>query len=232
MGQGLAVRQRFWLVAAVACAALLPGCGNDKGEPSPVAKVVGGIAKSALSRVGGRGKPQAAAAAPQLTRAEIEKYGIPLLRVIIKARAADALVTIRETKGDIVTWTTTDGTTFSFNDGVLLQTRGLGADMMSAGVPSVADLATPSGSHPRSYFFLGENDRSQRRDYTCTMTVVGKETIVIVERSHQTLHVAEECVRAEGKITNDFWLEGKVIRKSRQWTSPGIGYIETEKAVD
>lgn len=233
MGKGLAVKRVSGLVACVACAALLAGCGNDRGERSPVATVVGGLAKSAITRVTGRGKPQPQAASPaKPTRADIEKYGIPLLRVVVKARGADALVTIRETKGAVVTWTTTDGTTFALNDGVMIQTRGLGPDLMSAGVPTVADLETDQGSHPRSYFFLGEDDRGLQRDYICTMAMIGKETIEIFEKSHETQHVTEECVRAEGKITNDYWLEGSVIRKSRQWTSPGIGYIDFEKAVD
>ena len=233
MGKGLAVRFRSGLAACVAGAALLAGCGNDRGEPSPVGAMVGGLAKTAISKVRSIGKPQAApAVTPKLTRADVEKYGIPLLRVVVKARGADALVTIRETKGNVVTWTTTDGTTFALNDGVLIQTRGLGPDLMSASVPTVADLAVDQGSHPRSYFFLGEDDRTQRRDYTCTMAAVGKETITIFDKAYETLHVTEECIRAEGKITNDFWLQGAVVRKSRQWTSPGTGYIEFEKAVD
>lgn len=220
------------LVLCVAAAALV-GCGNDRGEGSPIGAAVGGIAKSALSRVTGRDKAEVPpAATAKLTRAEIEAYGIPLLRVVIIARSADVLLTIRETTGSVVTWTTTDGTTFSLNDGLLIQTRGLGPDLMSAAVPTFADLGTDGGSHLRSYFFLGEDDRSLRRDYTCTVAVVGKETIKIFEKLHETLHVAEECVRDEGKITNNFWIEGKIIRKSRQWTSPGIGYAEFEKAVD
>lgn len=233
MGKGLAVKSLSDFVVCVMVTALLAGCGNDRGEPSPIGAVVGGIAKSALGRVTGRRTPQAQPAATgELTRADIEHYGIPLLRLVIKTRASDVLVTIRETKGTVVTWATTDGTTVALKDGLLIQTRGLGPDLMSAAVPTVADLSSDGVSHPRSYFFLGEDDRSLRRDYTCTVTVVGKETIKIFEKSHETQHVAEECVRAEGKITNDFWIEGEVIRKSRQWTSPGIGYMEFEKAVD
>jgi hypothetical protein len=231
MGKGLAVRVPATVASGLIALAVLAACGNDKGEPSTMSTVVGGVAKATLAKVKGRRGPAAVAAAPA-SRADIEKYGIPILRAVIKARGADALVTISDSKGDVVTWATTDGTTFTLRNGVLSQTRGLGPDLMSAAVPSVADLAKDGGTHPRSYFFLGEDDRSTRRDYDCTVAVVGRESIEIFARSHSTLHVKEDCQRPEGKITNDFWLEGAAVRKSRQWASPGTGYIEFEKVVD
>lgn len=233
MGKGLAVSVTVKLAAGLIALLALSGCGNDKGEPSPMGTIVGGVAKSTLSKVRGRGaKAPAPVANAPATRADIEKYGIPILRTVIKARGADALVTISDSKGDVVTWTTTDGTTFTLRNGVLSQTRGLGPDLMSAAVPGVAALSVDGGTHRRSYFFLGEDDRSARRDYTCTIKAVENATIEIFERRHSTRHVKEECVRPEGKITNDFWLEGAAVRKSRQWASPGTGYIEFERIVD
>jgi Group 4 capsule polysaccharide lipoprotein gfcB, YjbF len=234
MGQGLAVRISSRSVAFAAVLALLSACGNDKSEPSPMGAAVGGMAKATLSRVAGkRGGPAVPpASTAQLSRDAIEKFGIPVLRVVIKARGADALVTIGDTKGDVMTWSTTDGTTFSFRSGVLIQTRGLGPDLMSASVPTITQLTAAGGSHPRSYFFLGEDDRSERRDYECSVAIAGREQIEVFTSKHATLHVREECVRPEGKITNDFWLEDGTVRKSRQWTSPGTGYLETEMVVD
>jgi hypothetical protein len=46
------------------------------------------------------------------------------------------------------------------------------------------------------------------------------------------VHVAETCTRPNGKVTNDFWIEGNVIRKSRQWASNAITYLEFEKVID
>jgi Group 4 capsule polysaccharide lipoprotein gfcB, YjbF len=233
MGKGLAVKCSVRLLFGFAAVALIAACGNEESEPSPLGAAVGGLAKATISRVSGK---QAAAAQPasigQTPRAEIEKYGIPILRVVIKSRDADALVTVSDTKGEVVTWATTDGSTFTLRNGILIQTRGLGPDLMSAQAPYVSDLVSGPDGYRRSYFFLGEDDKSERRDYDCSVTSMGKETIEIFARSHVTTHFKEECVRAEGKITNDFWIEGSMVRKSRQWTSPGSGYIEFEKAVD
>lgn len=220
-------------MAAGVLLALLAGCGSDRAEPSALATTVVTVAQSALSSVQAmrRGQEQTAAPAP-LTRADIEKYGVPILRTVIATRGADALLTITDTKGDVVTWSTTDGTSFTFRQGVLIQTRGLGPDLMSAEAPSVAQLLRNGGTHRRQYFFLGADDATTRRTYDCTATVAGQETIEIFGRSHRVTKVSEVCSRPQGGITNEFWIEGQTIRRSRQLLSGGVGFVEFERVVD
>lgn len=233
MGKGLALRMKAnWLAGALALV-LLAACGNDKGEPSPLGQAVGTVAKATLGGIKSRraGKGTAQAAAP-VSRADIEKYGIPILRAIVATRGADALLTISDDKGDVVTWSTTDGTTFSLRNGVLIQTRGLGPDLMSAQVPTVGMLGQNGGTHQRQYFFLGPGDAQSQRTYDCTVTVNGRETITIFDRAHSVTHVTENCVRPQDAIKNEFWIEGATIRKSRQFASRLTGFIDFEKAVD
>ncbi len=230
MGQGLALKSWTRTATAVLIGSLLAGCGNDKSEPSPVGAAVGNMAKATLARVTGRAAAPAAQPA-QVTRADIEKFGIPILRAVIPLRGADALLTVSDAKGSTVTWATTDGTSFTLRDGVLIQTRGLGADLMSSQAPSASALSS-GGSHQRVYFFLGADDQTTRRTYDCTVTVDGAERIEIFGRAHSTTKVTEDCVRPQGTISNTFWFEGPVIRKSRQWTSGGIGFIDFEGVVD
>ncbi len=218
------------LAAICAAAVVLAGCGSDRSEPSTVQSAVLNLAKASLARASGT--PPQAAVATQPTRAELEAYGLSILRVVISSRGADALVTVTDTKGAVVTWATTDGTTFTLRDGVLIQTRGLGPDLMSSAAPWPAELSASGGSYQRAYFFLGDDDQTSRRIFDCKASKIGAETVEIFGRAHQTVRIQEVCIRPEGKIANDFWMEGAVVRKSRQWASPGTGYIEFELAVD
>ena len=156
-----------------------------------------------------------------------------MLRFAIASRGLNGFLSILDSRDDVVTWKTKGGTTFSLRNGVLIQTRGLGPDLMSSNVPSVGQLLRNGGTHQRQYFFLGPNDQPTRRTYDCTVTIVGPEEIVIFERKHQVIHATEDCVRPQsGKITNDFWIEGQTVRKSRQWASALAGFIEFERVVD
>jgi hypothetical protein len=143
----------------------------------------------------------------------------------------DGLMVVRDRKGEIVTWTDGGGVTVTFRNGVLIETRGFGADLMSSHAPTAGQIAG-SGTYQRSYFFASAEDVNERRDYTCHPETVGSETLVIYGRSHVTRHVTEICERPGARITNHYWFEGGAIRKSRQWVSPNLGSIELERVID
>lgn len=219
------------ILAAAIMLTLVAACGNDRSGPGPVAGMVGTMAKATVSRISAKRSGASQAPIP-VTRADLEKYEKPILRLVVPSRGLDGFLTISDTKGDVVTWTTTDRATFSFRDGVLIQTRGLGPDLMSAQVPSVADLAADGGRHQRVYYFLGDDDQGTRRTYECAIKVVGPETIEILQRSHSVTRVVEDCARTYGPIRNEYWIEGTTIRKSRQWASARLGYVESERVID
>lgn len=219
------------LMAGALSLAVLGGCGNDNPGPGPVMAMVGGVAKATVASAKAKKSGKARAPAP-VTRADLAKYEKPILRVAVPSRGLDGFLTISDSKGDVVTWTTTDGATFSFRNGVLIQSRGLGPDLMSAQVPTVAELSRDGGRHQRVYYFLGADDQATRRTYECTVKVVGRDTITVFERNHETTQVKEDCTWAYGSIKNDFWIEGTSIRRARQWLSAGTGYVEFEKVID
>ncbi|MEZ5799112.1 MAG: YjbF family lipoprotein [Paracoccaceae bacterium] len=76
----------------------------------------------------------------KISRATIEKFGAPIMRATVPARGLDMLLSIREQHGNLVTWRR-GRITFTFRDGVLIESRGLGPDLMSAKAPAAAALA-------------------------------------------------------------------------------------------
>lgn len=225
------------LAAALAVLALLPACGNDKSGPNPVISALGAAAKQGMAKVKGKSAATAqpaaapAAAAPADLRAQLEKAGQPVLLVQAQSLGRTGFLGIVDSKGDVLTWETPDGASFSQRNGVLIQTRGIGADLMSADAPSPEQLRSGQG-YKRVYYFLGPDDQGTRRTYDCKASVVGAETIDVLGKSHKTSHVSEVCERPLGKVSNDYWFEGGTIRQSRQWVSPGVGYIEFARVID
>jgi hypothetical protein len=236
LGQGLAVISGTRLVAALVILATLAACGNDR-SPNPIASAVGAMAKAGAAKLKG-GKTDAAPAAqapsPEALRAELAKAGQPVLLVTSQALGQTGFLTISDAKGGVLTWTTPDGATFSQRNGVLMQTRGLGADLMSAQVPSVGQLLQTGTPYQRIYYFLGADDQGTRRTYDCATSLVGKEQIDVLGKAHTATHVTETCTRSAGtaKLTNEFWIEGSTIRQSRQWVSAGIGFVDFARVID
>lgn len=224
------MRVRTRLASAVFVLALLAACGNDKGATNPVASAVGQMAKASLAKGKGAKAAPGPAAAPA-SRQELAAFGKPILRVRSERLGQDGFLTIVDAKADVVTWTAQGQATFSLRDGVLIQTRGLGADLMSAEAPSLAQL-TSGASYTRVYYFLGEDDRGTRRTYDCVASNVGRDSITVLEKRHAVIRVSELCTRPNSKVTNEFWIEGKTIRKSRQWASSRVGYVDFERVID
>jgi hypothetical protein len=236
MGAGVAVTITARLATGFVALSLLASCGSFGGvQTSPFFTVAGEVAKDAVANVQEKSKKKGGKkkGAKSLTRQDLEKSGTPILRVAIPSRKSDTLLTIADNKGDVVTWATKDGTTFSLRNGVVIQTRGLGPDLMSSEVPSVSALLRDGGTHERLYFFLGPDDRMGRRTYDCTVSVVGKETIEIFDKKHDVTRVTETCTRPQGsKITNDFWIEGQTVRQSQQWVSGPVGVVVFQRVID
>ena len=234
MGAGVAVTRTARFASGLLALSLVSACGSFGGvQTAPIFTVAGQVAKDTVASAKSKKKKGGKKGNAEVTRQDIEKSGVPILRVAIPARGSDTLLTKADDKGDVVTWTTKENTTFSLRNGVLIQTRGLGPDLMSSEVPSVSTLLRDGETYQRLYFFLGDDDRMGRRTYDCSVSVVGRETIEIFAKSHDVTHVTETCTRPQGsKITNDFWIEGQTVRQSSQWVSGPVGVAVFQRVVD
>lgn len=208
------------LVVAVLVTASVAGCARLK--ETPAGALIGAL-------LAGKQTPVVAKSVP---RSEIEKAGQPVLWANMVSAKRDTLLLVRDRKPNgILAWGTQDGVLLTFRDGVLIETRGLGPDLLSSAMPLRSTLAQGS-SHSRTYFVLGPDDVAQRIDFTCTITGRQPEPVSVFGRSHGTTHVTERCSGSIGEITNEYWMDGAVIRKAREWVSPAFGYLEFERVVD
>jgi hypothetical protein len=237
MGAGVAVKAAARLTVALIALSVIAGCGSQDNVDFKGPPLVATASAVVMATVAERRKQNSGAAANKPkkmpSRDKLEKKGEPVLRVRIENNDSDTFLSDLVRRGDVIVWRTTRGTTFALQDRVLIQTRGLGPDLMSSVVPTVGQLSKDGGKHQRQYFFLGANDQPTRRTYDCTMKVGGEREIEILGRMHKVKRAVEECKRPQsGKVTNEFWIEGRKIRKSKQWVSAQAGYIVFDHIVD
>lgn len=167
---------------------------------------------------------QVAAQAPQ-------PVGPERLRVTLPQRGASATLAPVARNGDVTVWQTRDGITLSFRDGLLIGTRGLGDDLMSADVEGTrAMLRAPATDlyhlHVRTY--LGGEDQTLYRRYHCRETGRADSDPGM---AGETRRIEMTCAGPDGALTNIYWIDpsGGIVR-SRQWISPAVGYMEAEPA--
>lgn len=226
MGQGVALMTRFSAAALAFAALVLVGCSKSDPAQSPLLGALQATAKAVVT-------PKARPAAPaSVTRQQIDAVGQPLIRVRIPERGIESFIVRRDTNSGTESWATGDNTVITLRDGVLISTRALTPDLMSAAAPTVAQLSTSGGSHSRSYFVLGDNDSSDRLNFACTMASRGPVSLDLVQRVYTVTHMQETCIGDAGKIINEYWIEADgFIRQSRQWVHPLLGMIEIARLI-
>lgn len=154
-----------------------------------------------------------------------QPIGPARLRVNLPATGAQATLAPVARKGNVTVWQTLDGITLSFSDGVLVATRGLGDDLMSADVDGTLSMlrGTMGVAHyPQIRSYLDGEDRTVFRSFQCRQDEHAE--------AGQLRRITERCVSTDGEMTNIYWLNraGEIAR-SRQWVSPAVSYMDTER---
>ena len=181
---------------------------------------------------GGQDGGAAPPAAPD--RAQIDREGRSLLMARLLQVGTTALMRPSGRNGDVVTWLSPDNISLSFAGGVLVATRGLGADLMSAEVTGtrrmLAGHEMPPRGYPRLHGRLDGEHRTQFASYLCHEAGRRPETITLNGKERQTMRVTERCTAPDIAFDNTYWLgRDGLIWQSRQWVGTVIGHLQTER---
>lgn len=200
----------------------LSACGSEADTSSNSnADLLRSVAASTVARVKG-----SEAAAEPMTRARLAEVVTPVMLLTVDASGKQALIAEIQTNQGVATWSTVDDITISLRNGVIVATRGFGADLMAAAVPAVLSGVGQGQSHRRVHTLLNGEDKPIRTQFTCTFRNDGSQVIDIVEVKYQATQITESCVASERRFENVYWISGdRQMRKSRQWISPEVGFL-------
>jgi hypothetical protein len=204
----------------------LASCGPDQSQTGTTTalKAVGSAMSTSLHG-GGKG----ASASTGLTRAQLAEIITPVDLVTIERRGAQGVIAKIATNQGVETWSSIDKKTIALRGGVVVATRGLGEDLMSASAPQIGQLLNAPSSYSRIHTILNGEDKPVHLRFNCQAIRKGGETITVVERAFATQRVTETCSGPDGAFANDYWFQtGGKLRKSRQWISESVGYVAIE----
>ena len=213
------------MALALGLVAGLAGCGNapDGGFGRQQAlSLLGTLVKPGAAR-----KPGGPVVVPDIPAETLASWPEPLIVALVEAnRSSSALGRIAR-NGANETYASHTGNHVTLREGVVVATRGLGADLMSSAPASRAMLAAGQGTHSRSWQWLDGLDQTVSVSLSCSLSVTGQETVVLSGKAHPTRIVSETCTGTDGlQVVNQYWFDrGGVARKSRQWLGQDAGYL-------
>jgi hypothetical protein len=154
----------------------------------------------------------------------------PQMRAEVPGAGVQTVLTPAGQNGDTVTWLSPDGVSLAFQDGVLVASRGLPGDLMSADARATraALLGGPVQDYTRFMSYLDRNGATQFRSMVCDMGVTGPERF----GSTDTLRHDEDCASLTARVTNSYWVGGDgTVWQSRQWIGDEAGYLVTQRLI-
>lgn len=169
-----------------------------------------------------------------LTRAQLDIVDQPTLLAELPMLEVAATLALSGQNAKVSTWASGDQASLSFQNGVLVATRGLGPDLMSADIAgTMSMLATGRLEYyPRYVSYLDGEYQTQYRVFQCKRTASTRDRTVIFDRSHNTTRIEETCTTPGRTVTNIYWTgPDGFVWKARQWVSADAGYLWTERLV-
>ena len=216
-------RARAFLLLGLVLA--LGACGTDRNPIFPA--VFGAVRGIVLP--GPSGLPDVRA---QLTPEVLAAEDGPVLIVELPSAPTATVMTLGGTNRDTVTFGDAASNLLILRGGVIVGTRGFGFDLMDADVSqTLRALAAGGGRAQRLHNYLDGEGKVLPRRFGCVLSRAGAEAVRLVSASVQADVIVERCEGALGGVfENRYWIAGGQVIKARQWVSPQIGYILTERA--
>lgn len=221
------------LVAVVIAAAFLVACTSENTNQQNLAKLIGGTLKQGVDSQRAGRQPKVVVTPKMLSETTVAALqvnpeiagGSDFLRRV--ASRSDSL------PGQVEIWKSSDNALVFLRNGVVVGTRGVGADIISADaaltVRALKNRASASGL--REYIVSDGDVTTTRMRFRCTINAVGSEKITVVNQAFDAIHMRETCIGGavgDLRIENDYWVQANtgLVRKSRQWVGPVSGYFE------
>lgn len=224
------------LLATAGCS--VPPSEED-GLPGP-----GELLASVRAGVTGSARTQAP---PQITRARLAELGITerFLLVRLETGAEAGLVPIAANRGRFV-WSSEDDVTLTGRGGIIVATRGLGGDLLSAESDSLLQALAQgrSAAYRRTLRRLDGLGQILVQPHDCRLTIGPRETVVVLGRAHDTLRSTERCEPLAGSpagtppefgpepFVNTYNVGDGTIWVSRQYVGPAAGYLSLERVLE
>ncbi|WP_176439104.1 YjbF family lipoprotein [Puniceibacterium sediminis] len=165
-----------------------------------------------------------------LTPEVLENFNQPLLLVDLPDRGLQAGALLVQQNGLRQIWQTQDGVTLTLESGILTETRGLGGDLMTTDLGRIgAAIRGEINTSARIHRYLNGEDHLEAKAFVCTYAIRPNVPVSTLAGNFNTLRVTEDCVGPEITFQNRYWLDGRgLMRKTRQWVGPNVGYADTE----
>ncbi len=207
----------------------LSACTSDDGVKSEKEEFFG-IVKNFTGRSFLENKKNTQSSTFPNTKRWLEKFNQPIILTSSVDKKKQATLVALGNYNERLTWVSSDGISLSYDNGVLIATRGYSQDLLSLKYEKPSRLFKSNYlRYNKTHRYLNGENRYNDVHFKCTGKKVASQSIEIVEYTLLTDRYVETCVHKRYRYENEYdLLSGTtVVIKSKQWISPVNGYFLT-----
>ena len=207
----------------------LSACTSDDVVKSEKEELLG-IFKNITSKSISKDKNITQSSAFPNSKKWLEQFKQPIILTSSTDKKNQATLVSLGNNEERLTWVSSDGISLSYDDGVLIATRGYSQDLLSLRYKKPKKIFSSSYlEYDKTHRYLNGENRYNEIHFKCTGKKMALRSIEIVEYTLMVDRYVETCVSAKHKYINEYdLLSGTtVVMKSKQWISPINRYFLT-----
>ena len=207
----------------------LSACTSDDVVKSEKEELLG-IFKKITNRSISKDKNVTQSSAFPNSKKWLEQFKQPIILTSSTDKKNQATLVSLGNNEERLTWVSSDGISLSYDDGVLIATRGYSQDLLSMRYNKPKKIFSSIYlEYDKTHRYLNGENRYNEIHFKCTGKKMALRSIEIVEYTLMVDRYVETCVSAKHKYINEYdLLSGTtVVLKSKQWVSPINRYFWT-----
>ena len=160
----------------------------------------------------------------------LEQFKQPIILTSSTDKKNQATLVSLGNNKERLTWVSSDGISLSYDDGLLIATRGYSQDLLALRYKKPKKIFSSSYlEYDKTHRYLNGENRYNEVHFKCTGKKIVLRSIEILENTLMVDRYVETCVSAKHKYINEYdLLSGTtVVMKSKQWISPINRYFLT-----
>jgi len=164
------------------------------------------------------------------TKKWLEKFSQPIILTSSIDKKSQATLVVLGDNRDRLTWVSSDGISLSYDNGILIATRGYSQDLLSLGYEKPKKIFSSNYlQYNKTHRYLSGENRYDDIRFKCTGTKKKPQSIKIVEYTLLVDRYVENCVHSQHEYSNEYdLLSGTtIVVRSKQWISPINSYFLT-----
>ncbi len=153
----------------------------------------------------------------------LSKFNQPIILISSENEKVQATLVALGNNQEKLTWVSADGISFTFDNGILIATRGNTQDLMALRHKTLKTMfnKTHKDYNKTHRYLNGENDYDDI-SFTCKLSKEVNYNLKILEHTIMADKFTESCNSSTYSYDNEYYVLPKtnIVLKSKQWISP------------